>query len=282
MKTYQDCIPCFFKQALRAGNIATSNKAKIRQLMNEVEILLEKISWENTPPETGALIYQKIREITGNPDPFQKIKANNIAHALKLYPALKRLVQSSNDPLLAAVRLAIAGNVIDLGVDKKFDLETEIEQIMQKQFAVFDYEFFKRELSSARKILYLGDNAAEAVFDRILMEELGKPVIFAVRGIPVINDITLKEAETIGIDRIAEVISSGSIAPGTVLHYCNQKFIHEFNNADLIISKGQGNFEGLSSVDRSVFFLLKAKCKVIADHIGVQENDILLKGINLQ
>jgi damage-control phosphatase, subfamily I len=281
MKTYQDCIPCFFKQALRAGNIATSNKEKIKQLIKEVEILLGKIPRENTPPETAALIYQKISEITGNPDPFQKIKVNNIAQALKLYPDLKRLVTSSDDRLLTAVRLAIAGNVIDMGIDKKFDLETEIGQTMQKQFAVFDYELFKRELLAARNILYLGDNAAEAVFDRILIEELGKPVTFVVRGIPVINDITQKEAQTTGIDQVARVISSGSIAPGTVLSYCNQNFISEFNNADLIISKGQGNYEGLSAVDRSIFFLLKAKCKVIADHIGVQENDILLKGINL-
>ena len=278
MKTYLDCLPCFMNQALRAGRIATNNEHKIKSLLNEVGMLIQKIPMENTPPETGALIYKMVSEITGNLDPYKKIKEENIEHALHLYPNLKQKVKESEDSLLTAIRLAVAGNVIDLGVDKEFNLVEDIETISHQEFAIFDYELFKQELNKAKEILYIGDNSGEAVFDKILIEELGKPVTFVVREIPVINDITFKEANFIGIDKIAKVISSGTTAPGTILKSCNNNFLEKFRNADMIISKGQGNYEGLSGVNRSIFFLLKAKCPVIARNLDVKENDIILKG----
>jgi len=278
MKTYLDCLPCFLNQALRAGRIATNDETKIKKLLDEVGAMIKEIPMENTPPETGAIIYQKISEITGNFDPYKAMKEKNIAHALHLYPELKEKVEKSDDRLLTAIRLAVAGNVIDLGVDKEFDIVEDVEKILHQEFAVFDYEFFKQDLQKANEILYIGDNSGEAVFDKILIEELGKPVTFVVREIPIINDITSNEAKQIGIDKIAKIISSGTTAPGTILELCNQNFIQKFNDADLIISKGQGNYEGLSGVKRSVFFLLKAKCPVIARNVGVRENDIILKG----
>lgn len=279
MKTYLDCIPCFMNQALRTGRIATNDEQKIKRLLDEVGMLIPKIPLEHTPPETGALIYKKVSEITGNDDPYKNIKQKNIEHAMHLYPVLKQKVKESDDSLLTAIRLAVAGNVIDLGVNKEFNLVEDIEKILHQEFAVFDYKLFKQELNKAKEILYIGDNSGEAVLDKILIEELGKPVIFVVREIPVINDVTFKEAKRIGIDKIAKVISSGTIAPGTVLDYCNNEFLEIFKNADMIISKGQGNYEGLSGIDRSIFFLLKAKCQVIANNIGVKENDIILKGM---
>ncbi len=278
MKTYLDCLPCFLNQALRAGRIATNDETKIKELLDEVGAMIKQIPMENTPPETGAIIYKKISEITGNYDPYKAMKKTNIEHALHLYPELKEKVKKSDDRLLTAIRLAVAGNVIDLGVDKEFNIVEDVEKILHQEFAVFDYEFFKQELQKAKKILYIGDNSGEAVFDKILIEELGKPVTFVVREIPIINDITINEAKQIGIDKIAKIISSGTTAPGTILGLCNKDFIQIFNDADMIISKGQGNYEGLSGINRSIFFLLKAKCPVIARNIGVRENDIILKG----
>lgn len=281
MKTYLDCIPCFMNQALRAGRMATDDEKQIKKLLDEVGNLIQNIPMENTPAETGALVQKLIEEITGNSDPYEKVKLKNIKHAQQLYPSLKQRVKESKDPLLTAIRLAIAGNVIDLGVPKAFDIEKDVETILKQDFAIFDYEQFKQELKAAKEILYLGDNSGEAVFDKILIEELGKPVVFAVREIPVINDITFKEVKIIGLEKVAKVISSGTIAPGTILEYCNDDFLERFKNADMIISKGQGNYEGLSSIDRSIFYLLKAKCPVIARHIKVEENDIILKGNNI-
>ena len=268
-------------QALRAGRIATNDEKKIKKLLDEVGMLIQQIPMENTPPETGEIIYRKISEITGNKDPYKNIKAKNISHALNLYPSLKEKVEKSDDRLLTAIRIAIAGNIIDLGVNKEFDLVNDVEKILHQKFAICDYDFFKQELNKAKEILYIGDNSGEAVFDKILIEELRKPVTFAVREIPIINDITRKEAEQIGIDKIAKVISSGTTAPGTILDLCNDNFIRKFKNADMIISKGQGNYEGLSGIDRSIFFLLKIKCLVIARNIGVKENNIVLKGMNI-
>ncbi|MCK4542770.1 MAG: DUF89 family protein [Spirochaetales bacterium] len=281
MKTYLDCLPCFMNQALRAGRVATNDEKKIKKLLDEIGMLIGKIPMEHTPPETGAIIYRRVSEITGNADPYREIKEKNISQALSLYPELKKKVAESNDRLLTALRLAVAGNIIDLGVGKEFNIRDDVEKTLHQKFAICDYELFKQELNKAKEILYIGDNSGEAVFDKILIEELGKKVTFVVREIPIINDITIKEAKLIGIDKIAKVISSGTTAPGTILDICNDDFLKIFVNADMIISKGQGNYEGLSGTDIPIFFILKAKCSVIADNIGVQENDIVLKGINL-
>ena len=279
MKTYLDCLPCFMSQALRAGQMATKDEIKIKELLDNVGCMLKDIPMESTPPETGDLIYQKVREITGVEDPYKKIKESNIKEAIALYPKLKQVVKKSDNRLLTAIRIAIAGNVIDLGVGKDFNILEDVEKILVQDFAIFDFKEFSSQLKNAKSILYLGDNAGESVFDKILIEELGKPVTYVVREIPVINDVVFEDAINSGLDEVAEIISSGSSAPGTILSLCNNAFLEKFNKADMVISKGQGNYEGLSNTNRSVFFLLKAKCGVIARNLGVKENDIVLKSI---
>ncbi len=281
MKTYIDCIPCFMDQALRAGRIATKDEAKIKKLLDYVGSMIKDIPMESTPPETGNIIYREVRKITGVDDPYKEIKKSHIKEALALYPELKKIVGSSENRLLTAIRIAIAGNVIDLGVNKKFNLIEDIAKILKQDFAILHINEFIKELSKAESILYLGDNAGESVFDKILIEELGKPVTYVVRDVPVINDVTYKDAIASGLEEVAEIISSGTSAPGTILHLCNEDFLKKFYSTDMIISKGQGNYEGLSNVDRSVFFLLKAKCSLIANNLNVKENDIVLK-INIK
>ncbi len=281
MKTYLECIPCFMQQAYRTAKIATTDEKKIKQVLDSAGEMIKIISMEDTPPETGNHIYQKIREITNNNDPYQHVKKANIDEALKLYPELKKRIEKSEDPLLTAIRIAIAGNVIDLGVNKSFNIIDDLQKILKQDFAVFDYEAFKKHLKRANSVLYIGDNAGESVFDRLLIETMGKPATFVVREVPVINDCVIEDAVASGLDRVSEIISSGSKAPATILRLCNSSFIEKFNQADIVISKGQGNYEGLSEVSRPVFFLLKAKCHVIARDLGVSENDIVLKGINV-
>ena len=281
MKAYLDCIPCFLDQALRAGRIATNDEKKIKELLDEAGVILRDIPLESTPPEIGGLIYQKVREITGNFDPYKKIKSESTNEALRLYPSLKNRVQESNHQLLTAIRIAIAGNVIDFGVNKVFNIEEAIDEILKKDFAICDYDKFKEELIKTDEILYICDNAGECVFDRILIEEMKKPVMYVVRDMPVINDATYEDAIQAGIDNVATILSSGTDAPGTLLKTCNAEFKRAYRNSDFIISKGQGNYEALSDERRPIFFLLKAKCHVIADDIGVDEGDIVLKGINV-
>ncbi len=247
-------MPCFIQQALRAGRIFTKDESKIKKLLDELGCMIKDIPMDHTPPETGLKIYSKIREITKTADPYREIKDANIKKAKRLYPRLKEKVKNAEDKLLTAIRLAVAGNVIDLAIAKPVNLDNEIKTILKQDFAIFDYEEFKKKLNNAEKILYLGDNAGEAVFDKILIEQLQKPVTYVVRDIPIINDATFDDAVKAGIATVAEIISSGSKAPGTILKICNDNFVQKFENADMIISKGQGNYEGLSNKKNPYFF----------------------------
>ena len=277
MKTYLDCIPCFMDQALRAGRMVTDDEKEIKELLDCVGDRIKHIPLEQTPPETGAFIYQKVREITGVKDPYKNLKRESIKQVLKLYPRLKNMVDSAADPLLTAIRLATIGNVLDLGIRNRYDLDAELAGVEKMEYAVFDYPVFRDQLARANKILYIGDNAGETVFDRLLIETLGVPVTYAVREIPVINDATEEEAVQSGIHEVADIISSGTTAPGTILDFCSEEFMKVFSEADLVISKGQGNYEGLSGAGRHIFFILRAKCKVIARNLGVRENDFIFK-----
>ncbi len=281
MKTYLDCLPCFVEQALRAARIATNDDRAIKQVLDEVGCMIKDTPMENTPAESGISVYGKIREITGVADPYRKIKKRHIAEAKALYPQLQKMVTAANDPLLTAIRIAIAGNVIDLGINKTFDLVADIKKILSQDFALFDYAAFKKVLNKAENVLYIGDNAGESVFDKLLIKQLKKPVKYAVRSQPIINDVTMEDALDSGLDEVAELIDSGSIAPGTILRYSSPEFLETYRRAGLVISKGQGNYEGLSDENRTIFFLLKAKCPVIAGDLGIKEGDIVLKGINL-
>ena len=282
MKTNLDCFPCFLDQALRAAKMATNDPAKIKSVLDAVALMLPSISLESTPPEIGRRIYGCVHEITDNRDPYRQIKEESTKEALTLYPYMKTLVEKSKDPLLSAIRMAIAGNIIDFGPNRKFDLKEEIDHTRRKAFALCDYERFKDDLSRAKSVLYLGDNAGECVFDRVLLETMGKPTTYVVREKPVINDATVADAREAGIDGVAELMSSGTDAPGTLLETCNERFLRLYHNAELIISKGQGNYEALSGEKMPIFFLLKVKCPVIADHLKLKKGDIVLKGGSAQ
>lgn len=282
MKTYLDCLPCFLSQALRAARIATDDENKIKKVLDEVGMMLVNIPLESTPPESGRLIYHKINEITGNSDPYREIKDRSTKKALSLYSSLKSHIEKSDDRLLTAIRIAIAGNVIDFGPSRAFDIEKEIAESLKKVFAICDYHRFRDYLDEALEILYFGDNAGECVFDKILIEEMKKPVTYVVRDVPIINDATYEDAVQAGIDKVATILSSGTDAPGTILKICSAEFKEVYNNSKFIISKGQGNYEALSNESRPIFFLFKAKCHVIANDIGVDEDDMVLKGIDIE
>jgi len=278
MRTYLDCFPCFVNQALRSGRWVTKDETVLKQLIDEVGMMLKDIPLTNTPPETGELIFRKVRQISGVDDPLAEVKMRSTREVLELYPQLKKMVVNSDDPLMTAVRLAIAGNVIDFGISDDYDIEKEIDEALEKEFAICDIDAFRSALESAENILYIGDNAGESVFDRLLIETINKPTVFVVREEPVLNDVTYSDAVAAGLDKVAEIYSSGSTAPGTILRSSSREFRELFTDADMIISKGQGNYEGLSEEKQSIFFLLKAKCPVIARDIGVDTGAIILKG----
>ncbi len=263
--------------AYRAASHATSDKKLIRRILDETGCLLKEISMDGSPPEMGEILCQKIHEITNVHDPYKEVKKQNIKEALSIYSDLKEKVKNSEDPLETAIRIAIAGNVIDMGIARTYNIFEDLKKILVQDFAIFDMDDFKEKLSSVESVLYLGDNAGESVFDKILIEELNKPVVYIVRDIPVLNDATYEDAVDSGLNEVADIISSGSTAPGTILNKCKPEFIKRFNEAEMIISKGQGNYETLSENKQSIFFLLKVKCNVIARDLKVEKGDIILK-----
>lgn len=277
MKTYLDCIPCFFKQALFAARAALDDEEKIKQVLDRIGDLVSEIPLHNSPPETGREVYRIVREVTGVNDPFASLKDESIRKALALYPSFKEVVETSGDPLETAVRLAVAGNIIDFGADPDFELEQDIQEALRREPAINHFDVLKNKLKGAREILYLADNAGETVFDKIFIEAMAKPVVYAVRDRPVINDATVEDAIKSGLDEVARIVSSGCDAPGVIPNRCTEEFLDLFQRADLIISKGQGNYETLSSEQRPVFYLLKAKCPVIARDLGVKQGDTVIK-----
>ncbi len=290
MRTYLDCIPCFYRQALEAARLTGADEIVQKKIIDELSRLIPNFPLKASPPEMGRTIHALVRKIIGVKDPFKEIKESSNKMALSLYPELKQEINNSEDKLLTAVKLSIAGNVIDYGVKNSLNVEEEINKIFNKDFksnaennkTVFRYQEFKEILSKVNHIIYLADNAGEVVFDRLLIEELteklGKQVIYVVRGKPIINDALIEDAIFCGINKVAKITASGSDAPGTILKYCSPEFIELFRKAELIISKGQGNYESLSEEDESIFFLFKAKCPVIAKDVGCKVGDMVLKG----
>ena len=261
------------RQSLEAIAVATEDEQLRLQFLRGVLGWLSEWELELSPPVMGQLVHRRVREITGQVDPYRKSKQAHTRLALALLPALRDRVAASENQLETALRLAVAGNAIDLGV-KSFispaEVQTALEQALKAPLGG-DLAAFQRAASQAATILYLADNAGELVFDRLLLEELaalGGQITVAVRGAPVINDATLLEARESGIFEVADVIDNGSDAPGTLLEETSPAFQRAFAAADLIIAKGQGNFESLSETEAPLFFLLKAKCPVIAGHLG--------------
>jgi uncharacterized protein with ATP-grasp and redox domains len=277
MNTYLDCIPCFLNQALFAARAATKDERKAKEVLDRVAQLIPDIALDSPPPETARLIYSSVRGVTGVADPFKAYKDRSIVEALSLYAESKSTVDSSEDPLRTAVRIAIAGNVVDLGANPDLDLKEELRNVLRDNLPEDHYQSFKCSLEKARTILYLGDNAGETVFDRILIETMGKETVYVVRDTPIINDVTVEDAQKSGIGEVARIVSSGCDAPGTILKRCSQEFISLFAGADFIVSKGQGNFESLSGEEVPIFFLLKVKCPVIARHLGTKIGEMILK-----
>ena len=277
MKIYLDCYPCILRQALEASRMVTDDPKVQKNVLLKTMNTLSTID-ENTPfPEPGQIIHRWIKKVSSNPDPYKKLKQKYNKIAMDMYPKLKEIVKASDEPLLTATKIAIAGNIIDFAANSVFNLEDTLEDALNADLAINDYALFKETIEKSDKIVYLGDNAGEIVFDRILVEEIdNNNLIFVVRGEPVINDATLEDAFFASLDKIAKVISNGSDAPGTLLDDCSEEVLNEYNSADMIIAKGQGNFESLSDEQRGIFFLLKAKCPVIGDELGVDVGSIVL------
>ena len=277
MKTYLACYPCFLRQALDAAQMVGATEAQQCRVVHATLSLLQNLDATSTPPEIGDQLHRLVREMVGDGDPYRKVKDRATAQALALYPDLHLQYANADDPLEFAARAAIAGNIIDFGPGRTYQLNATLERVLTQPFAIGDIAPLREALYRAQRVLYLADNAGETVFDRLLIESLPIPVTYAVKSGPILNDATLADARAAGLDEVADLITTGSNAPGTILDRCRADFRRRFEQADLIIAKGQANYETLSPGDARTFFMLQAKCPVIAEDIGVPVQSIILR-----
>ncbi|MFP4529566.1 MAG: damage-control phosphatase ARMT1 family protein [Candidatus Kapaibacterium sp.] len=276
MKIEPECIPCAlnsFNRGLGETRLAADEK------MAEVKAMLARMAAaesEMSPPGLGRIVHRRIKEFLGIDDPFAEEKRHFNELMMDKYDKFRENVWNSPDKFTAALNLALFGNVIDFGLLTRLGIEELIERGEEIQPAIDHSENLRAGILKSNNILYLGDNCGEIVLDRLLIEaiieEFGpKDITFATRGMPIINDITRRDAEFVGIDKIARVIDNGYDAPGTILEYCSREFRQAFERAELIIAKGQGNFESLTESPANIYYLLTAKCPVVARWFGVSK-----------
>lgn len=279
MKMKYDCLPCLFRQFLESARMVTDDQGMIKDILKKYsQMLPELIDSETAAPRISAKMQAYIKKISGVDDPYAEIKEKNLKAAFKLLPLVKEEIEKAEDPLLAALLMSAMGNSIDAGVSLNINIKENIERALADSFARSDYQKFLEELKKADQLLFIADNTGEAVFDKLLLKKLkeyGLKITYAVRETAILNDITAEGAKELGIDQYAEIIKSGSQAPGMLMDSASREFLEHYQKADLVLSKGQGNLEGLYGRETDIYFLLKAKCEVIADILDVDEGDFV-------
>ena len=284
-----DCIPCILKVAVSALKKLRLDEHSLKALYTEIlEIpALRGLYWDTTPAEIVEDIWKKIIKKTGAPDPFHDQKLAQNKKIMALYPFLKKMVNEAADPLGLAVKLSILGNSMDLMVaDPSLAIENSIEEKAKLPLSDENYSTFREQLEASRHLLIFGDNAGEIVFDRLLIETIKKicqpEIAYVVRSVPTLNDATLQEAKSVGIDKVATVIENGidGPLPGTLLSRCSKEVTDLVHRSDLIISKGGGNFDTLDEerkhLNKRISFLLLSKCEPYYRHFGIKLHQPIL------
>ncbi len=267
-------------QAWNTARIVVEDRNQHREILNSAAQLIQHTDLELTPAENSKPIFEIAARVSGIKDPYQALKRQSNEEALRLLPDFQRTVEQAEDRIAVALHVSVAGNIIDLGIGHTYDLRRDVDVILQTPFSIDHTDIFKRELVSGRRLLMLGDNAGEIIFDRILIEELlrtGIQVTYSVKSHPIINDATLEDAETSGITDLVRVIETGSGDIGINFDNASDEFMKAFKSADLILAKGHGHFETCDTRPENIYFLLKPKCNVVARELGVEKGAIVIK-----
>lgn len=272
MKANTACISCITRQAMEAAQQACDDPASVERVLQCVLADIAALDLTLTPPELAQQIHRRLRQESHCDDPYAQLKAQSAAQALCLAHRAKAAIITSANPFEAALRFAIAGNIIDFAafpIDASEAADNAIAQALSQPIDHAMVQQLSSDLTTAKRVLLLADNVGETFFDKLLIEQLPPhvEVVYAVKSAPVINDATVADTLDAGIAAVAKVIDSGCDAPGTPLAQCSVSFKHYFDSADVVIAKGQANYETLSDVSREVYFLLQIKCAVLAEHI---------------
>ncbi len=285
MNIEPDCIACIFNQALRVTKELSLSLELSKKVLDESAKILPSFDMHKTPPENATPMYHRISELLHKEDLYKEVKERSIAHAKSLLPLCERYLKNAENLLETATKIAVVGNVIDLASEIRFDLSDEIEKILHTRFAVDDTRLLASRLDVSQKVVYLADNAGENVFDMLYIKTLRRlfphlEFFYFVRHRPIINDITYQDVRNDPIHTYATVVDSGVSTPGLVRSQMSKEAKELYREADLILSKGMGNYECLNeSEDRRIFFLLKVKCNVVAKSLGLEVGDIICKNL---
>jgi uncharacterized protein with ATP-grasp and redox domains len=283
MKIDNACVECILNQSRRVTEAIRADDALSRRMLARVEALGKHFDFTQSPPEVASDVYEQMAEMAGMEDLYGELKAHATEKARTFLPQLHQEIAASSDKLLTAIKIAVAGNVIDLAAEVTFDLHEEMAKIFETNFAHDDVEQLARALEKAKTLLYIGDNVGEHIFDYLCIETLQQlypelEVYYMVRGNPIINDVTMAEAKEAGFDTLCHLVDSGVNTPGFAYERANEASRRLFDEADLVLTKGMGNYECLSPAPRpNLCYLLKVKCSVVAASLGQNVGDIICK-----
>lgn len=274
MKLVSECIPCTYKVCLSALNAAKSDDRRKIELLGRLGAFLAERETDTTPGIYHSEALHFISGCIGVADPFKDAKRDSDIMAMGCLDHLAGLIKGAEDPLLTAVKISAAGNIVDMGILPDFDLDAEIDRIPSYEFHIDSYAEFLRALEKEGSVLIIGDNSGEIAFDMLLVKELkklGKEVVYAVKGGPVLNDATMEDASRVGMTEVCKVIANGSNLLGTYFECCSAEFLDEFRKAGVVISKGQANYETLeddAAACEKTFFLMRIKCGIVGGNAG--------------
>jgi uncharacterized protein with ATP-grasp and redox domains len=281
MRLHDKCLPCVVNQVIKVANITGINTKE--ELLREVFTYLSKMNFDETTPEIIGEIFDMIKRHTNNPDPYKETRNYYNTLFMELLPEFERKIEQAENSFMLAIRYAIVGNIIDFNPIHNTLLEDIydcFEKMEQLELAINDSHALMKDISNAGTLLYLGDNCGEICMDKILLKKIKElnpnvKLLFGVRGKPVVNDSISEDAYSIGIDEYAEVVDNGDGSLGTVLNRTSPALKEVYNKADVVIAKGQANYECLSEENKNIYFLLMTKCDVIAKDIGVEEKKMI-------
>ncbi len=269
MKLRLECVVCYLRQALDAAWMATDDKKLHEEVLKKSLAIASDFDLNSCGFTLQGKIKKMMEKILPKVDPYSGVKKKFNSIALGMENKLKDIIKNSEDPFEKSLRISLAGNIIDFGPGIKLN-EKVLNEAIKKSFSQKldrkKVELFKKNIDESKKILFIGDNAGEIVMDKIFIEYLPREKItYVVRGGPAINDATMEDAREVGMLDYVNVITTGLDMPAAILPYCSKSFLDEYNSSDLVIAKGQGNYEVLCDEEKNIFFLLKIKCPVVAE-----------------
>jgi len=277
MHIFSECYACISQLAKSALDLAEQDDVAQTVHVRQALAIASNHDPNTPPPSMAKAVFDYLHAALGEEDLYKQIKIDSHQQAMSIIEDLRALVYQGKDPFLEAVKIAGVGNIIDVAHSEEYELWDEVVKQVGQPMLGDSPALFRQKLTENGELLYLADNVGETVFDRVLIEQLDVPVVYAVKGGPAMNDATYEDAIAAGIDQVAEIVETGSTTPGTYLEDCSPEFRKRFSQAGLVLSKGQANYETLDNQGEKMFYLIRIKCPIVAREIGYPVGRLVFK-----